>query len=308
MNANNEPYVAIMMPSLNHEKFVEQAIESVYAQGYPNLRLVVCDDASTDGNYAKLQQLAARHHFILLRNESRQGVIKTLNRCFAECRDADYYYGLASDDVLQPGMIRACLKEFQNWPQAGMLLGLHTIIDKDGLTIGRSRQVSCAKVINLDSPWEVYYPSYQFQRGSFTRSTYPMEIAGHAEDRHLFISCLLSQFKVIQTPIPFILRRIHGKNVSLSADARLSAYDGWSHFAGHPLCEGKRRIALQRQMLICLSLPNSEKEKFISLFAKEGISVYKMLFRLSFARPFQWLFSSVRGFEKLLSSAKPFKK
>jgi glycosyltransferase involved in cell wall biosynthesis len=308
MNPNNEPYVAIMMPSLNHENFVEQAIESVYSQGYRNLRLVVCDDASTDGNYAKLQQLAARHQFILLRNESRQGIIKTLNRCFAECRDADYYYALASDDVLQPGMIRACLKEFKNWPQAGMLLGSHRVIDKDGLPLGRSRQISYAKIINLDSVWEVYYPSYQFQRGSFTRSTYPMEITGHAEDRHLFISCLLSQFKVIQTPIPFVLRRIHGKNASLSDDARLCAYDGWSHFAGHPLCAAKRRKALQRQMLICLSLPNSEKEKFTSLFAKEGISLYYLLFRLSFARPIQLAFSFVRGLEKKLSSVMRLKK
>jgi glycosyltransferase involved in cell wall biosynthesis len=291
-----------MMPSLNHENFVEQAIESVYAQGYRNLRLVVCDDASTDGNYSKLQQLAARHHFILLRNESRQGVIKTLNRCFAECMDADYFYGLASDDVLQPGMIRACLQELEKWPQAGMLLGSHVIIDKNGLVLGHSRPVRRSKTISLESVWETYYPSYQFQRGSFTRSVYPMQVAGHAEDRYLFISCLLSRFKIIQTPIPFVLRRIHGANASLSDDARLSAYDGWSHFAGHPLCREKRRIALQRQMLICLSLPNSEKEKFIPLFAKEGFSLYYLMFRISFARPFQLGFSLVRRLEKKLSS------
>lgn len=301
MNSANEPYVAVMMASLNHESFVEQAVESVFAQGYHNLRLVVCDDASTDGNYAKLQQLASRHSFILLKNETRQGVIKTLNRCFAECKDADYFYGLASDDVLQPGMIRSCLEELKKWPQAGMLLGSHVIINKDGLTIGRSRRVRKPGIINLDSVWETYYPSYQFQRGSFTRSVYPMSIAGHAEDRHLFISCLLSRFKIVQTDIPFVLRRIHGANASMSAEARLCADDGWGAFAQHPLCRAKRRVALRRHMLCCMALPNEEKDKFKTLFSQDGFSLYLLLFRLSFARPFQWAFSLVRRMEKILS-------
>ena len=48
-----------MMPSLNHETYVEAAIDSVYAQGYRNLRLVVCDDASTDGSAAVVVMEAA---------------------------------------------------------------------------------------------------------------------------------------------------------------------------------------------------------------------------------------------------------
>ena len=303
MSSIEEPCVAIMMPSLNHETYVEAAIDSVYAQGYRNLRLVVCDDASTDGNYAKLEQLAVRYRFTLLRNETRQGVIKTLNRCFAECSDADYFYGLASDDVLQPGMIRACLEEFKKWPEAGMLLGSHVIIDRGGLTIGLSRRFRRSKTISLDSVWETYYPSYQFQRGCFTRSIYPMQIDGHAEDRYSFISCVLSPFKVVQTPIPFVLRRIHGANASLSDEARLCSDDGWSYFVDHPLCLKKRRTALRRHMLCCLALPNAEKQKYVPLFARDGMSLYYLLFKASFSKPARWAFSLARLLEKKVRRA-----
>jgi alpha-1,6-rhamnosyltransferase len=86
------PKVAILMPSLNHEKYVEQAVESVFSQNYSNTVLIVCDDASTDGNFLILERLSRKYSFLLLRNETRQGVIRTLNRCFEQCSDADYYY------------------------------------------------------------------------------------------------------------------------------------------------------------------------------------------------------------------------
>ena len=292
------PSIAIMIPSLNHERFVEQAVESVFSQNYPNLKLVVCDDASSDANFQKLEQLARRYSFTLLKNDSRQGVIKTLNRCFEHCRDADYFYMLASDDILQPGMLLRCLEEMKRWPQAGMLLGSHTVIDAGGSVIGRSRRVGSSRVVRLRSVWENYHLSFQFQRGDFTRSVYPMKATGNAEDRFLFLSCVMSPYQVVQTDVPFILRRIHGGNVTLSDEARLSADDGWENFVKLPGWRERRSVSLRRHMLCCLALPNQDKERFRELFAQDGPSVYYYLFLISFYRPVQWAFFWLRKFEK----------
>lgn len=296
------PMIAIMMPSLNHERFVEEAVESVFSQDYPNLMLVVCDDASTDGNYHKLERLALRFPFTLLRNSSRLGVIKTLNRCFEHCKNADYFYGLASDDVLLPGMLRRCLEEINRWPKAGMLLGTHIIIDATGRQTAISRGIRTARVIKLESVWESYHPSFQFQRGEFTRSVYPLKATGNAEDRFLFLSCILSKYEVVQTCIPFIKRRIHGANISLSDEARCSTEDGWGYFTEHPDYEAKRLTTLRRHMLCCLALPNHEKERFRQLFAQDRHSFFHRLYCLSFWKPFQVFFSIIRRAEKALSS------
>ena len=130
-----------------------------------------------------------------------------------------------------------------------------------------------------------------------------MQIDGHAEDRYSFISCVLSPFKVVQTPIPFVLRRIHGANASLSDEARLCSDDGWSYFVDHPLCLKKRRTALRRHMLCCLALPNAEKQKYVPLFARDGMSLYYLLFKASFSKPARWAFSLARLLEKKVRRA-----
>ena len=294
MSAEQLPLVAIMMPSMNHERFVVEAVESVFAQGYPNLRVVICDDASTDSNYAKLQELASRFPIVLLKNEVRQGIVKTLNRCYAQCSDADYFYGLATDDVLQPGMIRACLAEIARWPEAGMLLGAHVNIDAEGRVMSEARVNGAARRITLDSPFERYYPSFQFHRGAFTRSAYPLPTDMLGEDMYLFTFGVLSRFEVVQTDIAFILRRLHGNNTSLSQAYVTVTDNEWCCFPDSADKRRKMRVSYQRHMLCCLGLPNASKERFIPVFREVGWSWHYFAFRLSFLPPVRWGFSFVR--------------
>ena len=43
------PLISILIPSYNHQNFIEQCIKSVLAQTYENFELIVVDDCSTDG-------------------------------------------------------------------------------------------------------------------------------------------------------------------------------------------------------------------------------------------------------------------
>jgi glycosyltransferase involved in cell wall biosynthesis len=282
------PLVAVIMPSLNHERFVTAAVESIFAQGYGNLRVVICDDASTDGNYAKLQELAARFPIILLKNEIRQGIVKTLNRCYAACAEAEYFYALASDDMIEPGMIKACIAEFIHWPKAGMLLGSYLNIDADGQPLSVARVRGSARQIKLRSPFERFLPSFQFHRGEFTRSAYPLNEAMMGEDMYLFSFCILSNFEVIQTDIPFIRRRLHGGNASQSQAYVTSTETEWKYLPDTPAKHRLERMAERRHMLCCLGLPNGDKERFITQFSRHGWSWHYMLFRFSFFAPFRW--------------------
>ncbi len=56
-----EELVSIIMPTYNSEKFVEESIESILSQTYPNWELIITDDNSSDNTRAILQRYAAEH-------------------------------------------------------------------------------------------------------------------------------------------------------------------------------------------------------------------------------------------------------
>lgn len=56
----NMPLVSVIMPTYNGEKYIEQSILSVFNQSYPNMELLVLDDASQDNTPNLLRYLKQR--------------------------------------------------------------------------------------------------------------------------------------------------------------------------------------------------------------------------------------------------------
>ena len=54
------PLVSVCIPSFNHARFLPAAIESVLAQTYPHIELVIVDDGSTDASLEIAQSYASR--------------------------------------------------------------------------------------------------------------------------------------------------------------------------------------------------------------------------------------------------------
>lgn len=54
------PRVSILTPMYNTEKYVHRLLDSVLAQDYPDIEMVVVDDGSTDGSAAVVQAYAPR--------------------------------------------------------------------------------------------------------------------------------------------------------------------------------------------------------------------------------------------------------
>src|SRR4030067_2167424 len=50
--------ISVVMPCNNAAPYVEEAVESVLQQSYPQVELIVVDDGSTDGSTEILQRLA----------------------------------------------------------------------------------------------------------------------------------------------------------------------------------------------------------------------------------------------------------
>ena len=49
--------VSVVIPAYNHEKYIQTTIESVIAQTYKNIELLILDDGSSDNTWNKIQEM-----------------------------------------------------------------------------------------------------------------------------------------------------------------------------------------------------------------------------------------------------------
>lgn len=110
----NRPLVTVILAYYNGQKYVEEAIKSVYAQTYENIELIVVDDCSSDiGAREYIKKLAERYKFKLLINEENVGAIRAVANAFVLAA-GDYISLMAQDDLYLPERIEHLIKLIQN--------------------------------------------------------------------------------------------------------------------------------------------------------------------------------------------------
>ena len=112
------PLISVVIPVFNCEKYLGFAIESILAQNYQPLQIVVVDDGSTDRSAAVARSFAGvEYHF-----QERAGVATALNRGISESK-GEFIAFLDSDDLWMEGKLERQLTAFRNDPELGMVLG-----------------------------------------------------------------------------------------------------------------------------------------------------------------------------------------
>ncbi|MGL6343307.1 MAG: glycosyltransferase family 2 protein, partial [Waterburya sp.] len=103
--SNQSPKVTIVIRTHNCEKFVEQAVFSVVTQDYPNLEVVVLDDASSDRTPEILEKLKKEYPQLILHRhftKTKDSQIKRMHQELTKS-DAKYLGWVDGDDILLPG-------------------------------------------------------------------------------------------------------------------------------------------------------------------------------------------------------------
>lgn len=95
-----KPLVSIALATYNGEKFLKQQMDSLLAQDYPNLEIVISDDCSSDGTWEILQNYAQKDNRIKLlpREEKNIGYVNNFIKVFAACR-GEFISSCDQDDI-----------------------------------------------------------------------------------------------------------------------------------------------------------------------------------------------------------------
>ena len=129
------PLVSVLIPAYNHVPYIRSCLDSILADGYPNLEVIVLDDGSADETYRLADEWLGIYgcrlsHYHLMRQDNR-GVTKTINTLLRTFK-GEYFVLLASDDMLLGGGIQVRLDTLKGEPNASAVFGDAIGIDKAG--------------------------------------------------------------------------------------------------------------------------------------------------------------------------------
>ena len=98
------PKVSVILPSYNHEPYVESAVRSVMEQTGVDFELIVIDDGSKDRSPEILKRLSEELGFTFIHRPNK-GVVATLNEALSLARGL-YVCSFSSDDIMPPDRLK----------------------------------------------------------------------------------------------------------------------------------------------------------------------------------------------------------
>ncbi len=131
-NHQQDPLVSVIIPAYNAEKFIEITLDSVLAQTYKNIEIIVVDDGSTDQTVGIVQQRALEDKRITLLRQKNQGVAAARNLAIQHSKGA-YIAPIDADDIWYSLKLEkqvACMIE--GGSQVGIVSSWFVFIDEEG--------------------------------------------------------------------------------------------------------------------------------------------------------------------------------
>lgn len=121
--ADSGPLVSIGLPTYNRAEQLKRAIESALAQDYPNIDVVISDNASTDGTQALCEELCRRDSRVrYIRQSTNSGMAGNHIAAFKHAR-GDYYMVLGDDDWIDSSYVSTCMRVLLAEPEFAVVCG-----------------------------------------------------------------------------------------------------------------------------------------------------------------------------------------
>lgn len=151
MNTKDFPLVSVLIPAYNHENYIQETIESIINQTYPNIELIILDDGSKDKTWEKITELKPKceNRFVKIHFETKQneGTCITLNKLL-KLSSGEFVYIIASDDLSKPQAIEKEVKFLQDNPDYALAVGDNEYVDSIGKQIFRTQKAFTSNIKN----------------------------------------------------------------------------------------------------------------------------------------------------------------
>lgn len=265
-----EPLVEVLLATYNGERYLREQIDSIFAQDYKNLQILVRDDGSTDGTISILEEYAARFpdRFRIAEigpaTGSAQGNFLQLMRLSS----AQYVSFADQDDVWFPDKLRMsmdAMRELETrWGESALLLvftDLH-VVDQELKTVHASfwkytkvRSENIEDLRSLIHDAAVTGSTALVNRNLLQVSSRMNEDAMMHDWWMSLVACTMGRAKALQRPTVYY--RQHDRNV-FGAHSQIDFIEKWLRRV--------RKIAQRRQMRRRIV---RQAEAFLSIYSDD---------------------------------------
>ncbi len=281
--SNTMPLVSVCIAAYNHEAYIAEAIESVLAQHYPNIEILIVDDASNDETAAIVREFAQRYprRIRALLLDENEGPSRASNRLFKMSEGA-FVALLGSDDRMLPERIALQVQYMCDDPKCVVLFTEIAVINALGVRVGGDteaffnqpithlrRQLLTGNFLNA--------PSAMVRRADLLDAGGYDPLLRYVQDFELW-GRLLQRGSIVRLPQCLTEYRVHGSNLSIFGEC------GPNFAARSETVETIVGFIRQWPLeSLLLRLPGNDQERAAALLELAG--VLQLVDRRFFAKP-----------------------
>lgn len=130
----NLPLVSIIVPVYNGERYLRESLDSILAQTYSRVEILVMDDASTDSTPEIIASYGDRVKCYRQAQNKRQ--YQNVNEALAMV-NGEYVAIYHADDIYEPTIVEREVDFFEHYPEVGAVFCHDIFINDEGREYGR---------------------------------------------------------------------------------------------------------------------------------------------------------------------------
>ena len=246
---HKSPKVSIVIPCYNLGAFVQDAIESVYAQTYKDYEIIVVDDGSTDDRTVKdLQELGKKYPALRIFYKSNSGLPGARNYGVTRAQ-GEYVVCLDADDKLAPEFLEKTvhkLEEDTSHKVAFVTTWLQEFGERDNVW-----QTQDFDVIQLLTTNTVHVASLFRKKAWDEVGGYKKGMSRGYEDWEFWLSIVERGYRWAIVPEPLFLYRIRANSMlSSSKEIHLELYKDLYDLHEELFKKNARDLTLENALLI----------------------------------------------------------
>lgn len=237
------PRVSVGMPVYNSERWLPGTIDSVLAQTFSDLELIISDNASTDGTEALCRDYMKRDPRVrYFRNPKNIGVLNNFNACFKHAR-APFFRWHAAADLCEPRLVERCYETLLAHPDAVIAYPRTALFENEtndgkeyGCNLNAIQETPSERFLHVLQWFGLNNAQSGLMRGDVIRRT--NLIPNHLDGDTIFMMELSLYGKFVKVPEILFYRRMKAETAStlnsrdwivryIDPDMRSPHYQNW---------------------------------------------------------------------------------